>query len=253
MSAISKDYKKSGFMKYGKLGKKANENLQTAWRSVKKLANEKNWKWYAKLGSKWKKGSFNQFLSTFHHSITSKAANFKVFGKYPVKNINSVLGKMTDPIKTYGKKLIETVSKSKIGSKLKFVGKAAKVLGWVAVGVDVTVTSVREFNNKDSRAYGSVGKSLIHAGVAQLKSAGPIEGALIGAKAGPWGALAGFAAGTINTVWGIVSPDTKNAFYSGVQNVLDDGYDFIADGVGKAVKGTWNSVTSWFGGGAKYA
>lgn len=66
-------------------------------------------------------------------------------------------------------------------------------------------------------------------------------------------ALAGFAAGTINTVWGIVSPDTKNAFYSGVQNVLDDGYDFIADGVGKAVKGTWNSVTSWFGGGAKYA
>ncbi len=91
---------------------------------------------------------------------------------------------MTDPIKTYGKKLIETVSKSKIGSKLKFVGKAAKVLGWV-VGVDVTVTSVREFNNKDSRAYGSVGKSLIHAGVAQLKSAGPIEGALIGAKAGP--------------------------------------------------------------------
>lgn len=253
MSAVSKDYKKSGFMKYGKLGKKANENLQTAWRSVKKLANEKNWKWYAKLGSKWKKGSFNQFLSTFHHSITSKAANFKVFGKYPVKNINSVLGKMTDPIKTYGKKLIETVSKSKIGSKLKFVGKAAKVLGWVAVGVDVTVTSVREFNNKDSRAYGSVGKSLIHAGVAQLKSAGPIEGALIGAKAGPWGALAGFAAGTINTVWGIVSPDTKNAFYSGVQNVLDDGYDFIADGVGKAVKGTWNSVTSWFGGGAKYA
>lgn len=253
MSAISKDYKKSGFMKYGKLGKKANENLQTAWRSVKKLANKKNWKWYAKLGSKWKKGSFNQFLSTFHHSITSKAANFKVFGKYPVKNINSVLGKMTDPIKTYGKKLIETVSKSKIGSKLKFVGKAAKVLGWVAVGVDVTVTSVREFNNKDSRAYGSVGKSLIHAGVAQLKSAGPIEGALIGAKAGPWGALAGFAAGTINTVWGIVSPDTKNAFYSGVQNVLDDGYDFIADGVGKAVKGTWNSVTSWFGGGAKYA
>ncbi|CAM2835528.1 membrane protein [Streptococcus acidominimus] len=253
MSAVSKDYKKSGFMKYGKLGKKANENLQTAWRSVKKLANEKNWKWYAKLGSKWKKGSFNQFLSTFHHSITSKAANFKVFGKYPVKNINSVLGKMTDPIKTYGKKLIETVSKSKIGSKLKFVGKAAKVLGWVAVGVDVTVTSFREFNNKDSRAYGSVGKSLIHAGVAQLKSAGPIEGALIGAKAGPWGALAGFAAGTINTVWGIVSPDTKNAFYSGVQNVLDDGYDFIADGVGKAVKGTWNSVTSWFGGGAKYA
>ena len=85
MSAVSKDYTKSGFMKYGKLGKKANENLQTAWRSMKKIAKNKNWKWYAKLGSKWKKGSFNQFLRTFHHSIISKVAKFKVFGKYPVK------------------------------------------------------------------------------------------------------------------------------------------------------------------------
>lgn len=122
---------------------------------------------------------------------------------------------------------------------------------------DVSITSIWEYNDKNSRAYGSVGKSLIHAGVAQLKSAGPIGGAMAGAAIGgpiaPITATIGFIAGTANTVWGIVSPDTKNAFYSGVQNVLDDGYDFIADGVGKAVKGTWNSVTSWFGGGAKYA
>ncbi|HFR3702646.1 hypothetical protein ACEE12_05690 [Streptococcus suis] len=34
---------------------------------------------------------------------------------------------------------------------------------------------------------------------------------------------------------------------------LDDAYDAVRNGLGKAVKGTWNSVTSWFGGGAKYA
>jgi hypothetical protein len=121
------------------------------------------------------------------------------------------------------------------------------------MGIDVTITSIREYNDKNSRAYGSVGKSLIHAGVAQLKSAGPIEGALLGAKAGPWGALAGFVVGTANTVWGVVSPNTKDAFYSWVQNKLDDGYDAVKNGFGKAVKGTWNKMTNWFGGGAKHA
>ncbi|UUM62192.1 NADAR family protein [Streptococcus suis] len=34
---------------------------------------------------------------------------------------------------------------------------------------------------------------------------------------------------------------------------LDDANDAVRNGLGKEVKGTWNSVTSWFGGGAKYA
>lgn len=254
LSAVSKDYKKSGFMKYGKMGMKTNDDLKIAWRSVKKLAKDKNWKWYKNLGSKWKKGSFNQFLNTVNHSVTSKVANFKVFGKYPVKNINAMLGKITDPIKTYGTKLFKTVSKSKIANKLKFLGKAAKTLGWVAMGVDITVTSIREYNNKDSRAYGSVGKSLIHAGVAQLKSAGPIEGAMAGATFfGPPGAIVGFIGGALNTVWGIVAPQHKDKMYSGLQNLLDDGYDTVKQGLGKAVKGTWKTMTSWFGGGLKHA
>ena len=257
VSAVSKDYKKSGFMKYGKLGKKTNDDLVTAWRSVKKIAKDKNWKWYNKLGSKWKKGSFNQFLNTVNHSIVSKMANFKVLGKYPVKNINSVLGKITDPIKTYGTKLFKTISKSKIANKLKFLGKSAKILGWVTMGIDVTITSIREYNDKNSRAYGSVGKSLIHAGVAQLKSAGPIEGAMAGAAVGgpiaPITATLGFVAGTANAIWGVVSPNTKDAVYSWVQNKLDDGYDAVKNGFGKAVKGTWNKMTNWFGGGAKHA
>ncbi|MWV55931.1 hypothetical protein [Streptococcus zhangguiae] len=192
-------------------------------------------------------------MNTVNHSVISKVANFKVFGKYPVKTINSVLGKITDPIKTYGTKLFNSVSKSKIAHKLKYLGKAAKRLGWVAVGVDAGITTIREYNNKDSRAHGSVGKSLIHAGVSQLKSAGPIEGAIIGAKGGPWGALAGFAAGTANTVWGIVAPKHKDKMYAGLQNFLDDGYDAVKHGLGKAVKGTWNTVKGWFGGGAQHA
>lgn len=34
---------------------------------------------------------------------------------------------------------------------------------------------------------------------------------------------------------------------------LDDAYDAVRNGLGKAVKGTWNTVASWFGGGLKHA
>lgn len=50
-----------------------------------------------------------------------------------------------------------------------------------------------------------------------------------------------------------MSPNTKDAVYSWVQNKLDDGYDAVKNGLGKAVKGIWNKMTNWFGGGAKHA
>ncbi|NQO46368.1 hypothetical protein HO965_06300 [Streptococcus suis] len=34
---------------------------------------------------------------------------------------------------------------------------------------------------------------------------------------------------------------------------LDDAYDAVRNGLGKAVKGTWNMVASWFRGGLKHA
>ena len=69
----------------------------------------------------------------------------------------------------------------------------------------------------------------------------------------PWRTFSGFVAGTANHIWGVVSPNTKDAVYSWVQNKLDDGYDAVKNGFGKAVKGTWNKMTNWLGGGAKHA
>ena len=77
-NAVSKKYTRSTFFTYGEKGIKANENLKAAWRMMKKYANSQNWDWYNKLGSKWKRGSFNDVLNTIQHSVFDKIANFKV-------------------------------------------------------------------------------------------------------------------------------------------------------------------------------
>lgn len=85
---------------------------------------------------------------------------------------------------------------------------------------------------------------------------------------GPLGALIGLGFGALNTLAGVVVPSWKYSLYSGFQNLLDDTYDTIANTdvgksiydaketvkkeVGKAIKGTWDSVSNWFRGGVEY-
>lgn len=248
-NAVSKKYTRSTFYTFGNKGIKANENLKAAWRIMKKYAASKNWSWYNNLGSKWKRGSFNNFLNTLHHSVIDKIANFKI-GNVSVNKITKLIGNITEPIKTGFEKIGTVIKESKLFGKLKFLGKMAKIAGWVSMGVDATITTITEYNNQNSRAYKSEGKSLIHATVSQIKSAGPIEGAVLFSRGGPWGTLVGFLLGTANTLWSIFDSESREAVYSAAQNIFDDFYDFIDNlNIGKAVSGKIDSIKQIFKGG----
>lgn len=248
-NAVTKNYTKSTFYTFGEKGIKANENLKTAWRMMKKYVNSQNWGLYNNLGSKWKGGSFNDFLNAFQRSIVDKIANFKVLS-VSINNISEIIGKVTEPIKAGIEKIGTMIKESKWFGKLKFLGKWAKMAGWVSMGVDATVTTITEYNNKDSRAYKSEGKSLIHTAVSLLKSAGPIEGAVLLSRGGPWGTLVGFLLGTANTLSSIFDSESRETVYSAAQNMFDNIYDFIDNlNVGKAVSGAIDSIKWIFKGG----
>ncbi len=268
-NAVSKKYTRSTFYTFGEKGIKANENLKTAWRTIKKYANSQNWNWYNNLGSKWKGGSFNDFLNVFQRSIVDKIANFNI-GNVSINKISEIIGKVTEPIKAGIEKIGTMIKESQWFGKLKFLGKWAKIAGWVSMGVDATVTTITEYNNQNSRAYKSEGKSLIHMSISQLKSAGPIEGAIFGSMiGGPVGAILGLAAGAFNTLWGIKNGQEKEEKFSDFQNFLDDTYDKISNsGVGKsiyefkenikqtignAVSGALDSIVDVFKGGVENA
>lgn len=219
---------------------------------MKKYANSQNWNWYNNLGSKWKHGSFNDVLNTIQHSVIDKIANLKL-GNVSINKISEVIGKVTEPIKAGIEKIGKMIKESQLFGKLKFLGKWAKIAGWVSMGVDATVTTITEYNNQNSRAYKSEGKSLIHATVSQFKSAGPIEGALLLSGTGPWGTLTGFLLGTANTLWSVFNSESRETAYSAVQNMLDDIYDFTENlNIGKVVSGTIDSIKQIFNGGLKY-
>ncbi|HEK9984113.1 TPA: hypothetical protein TT553_000969 [Streptococcus equi subsp. zooepidemicus] len=266
--AVSKDYTKASFLSYGKAGKRASDDLNLAWRDIRNLARQKHWAWYERLGHKWKKGSFSQLLNTFQKTILKKISDFKVFGKYSIKQISTIVGKVTDPIKSSIESLGKHIKNSRLFNKMRWIGKAAKATGWTSMAVDTGITSVREYNKKNSRAYGSEGKALIHASVAQIKSMGPIEGAIIGSKAGPWGALMGFVTGGINVTWGVVHPDSKDNMFLWIQDKMNDAYDSIAQTdlgkgtyhakesvkghIGRAIIRTWDFVSQSFDKGVGY-
>ena len=251
-NAVTKEYTKNMFLKYGNAGKKVNEDFNSLWRLMKKTAREKNWEWYNKLGSKWKHGSFNNVLNTLQHTVINKLSNLKI-GSVTVKQISEFIGTITEPIKTTFEKIGDVIKNSKWFSKLKVLGKFAKISGWISMGVDASITTITEYNNQNSRAYKSGGKSLIHAAFSQLKSAGPIEWAILFSGGGLLGTLGGFFLGTINTLWGVFDSESKENVYSAGQNLLDDMYDF-ADNLqlGKATSGTIGSVKQVFKGDLVY-
>jgi len=90
-----------------------------------------------------------------------------------------------------------------------------------------------------------VGKSVIHTSVDQIKHAGPLTEAMAGSKAGVAGAATGFDLGVVNSVWGIVSPDTKDKAYDKVGRNLDKVYDKtkkVGKNIKKSFSKSWNSI-----------
>ena len=227
-NAVTKDYTKNMFLKYGNAGKKVNEDFNSIWRFMKKTARENKWEWYNKLGSKWKQGSFNNVLNTLQHTVINKISNLKIMN-VKVKQISEFIGTITEPIKTTFERIGTAIKNSKWYSKLKFLGKVAKISGWISMGVDASITTITEYNNKNSRAYKSEGKSLIHASLSLLKNAGPIEGAIALSPGGILGTFLGFTFGTINMLAEWIKPSEKEWFYRVIQDGLDDIYDNVLE------------------------
>lgn len=225
-NAVTKDYTKNMFLKYGNAGKKVNEDFNSIWRFMKKTARENKWEWYNKLGHKWKQGSFNSLLNNIQHTFINKLSGLRI-GNVTVKKISEIIGTITEPIKSTVEKIGLAIKNSKWYSKFKFFGKVARISGWISMGVDASITSITEYNNQNSRAYKNVGKSLIHTTISLIKSIGPIEGAIIGSNGGMWGTLIGFFLGSFNYGLSYLAPDTKDAFYNGIQNKIDDIYDYV--------------------------
>ena len=225
-NAVTKDYTKNMFLKYGNAGKRANEDFKSIWRMLKKEARENKWEWYNKLGPKWKQGSFNNVLNTLQHTVINKLSNLKIMN-VKVKQISEFIGTITEPIKTTFEKIGDAIKNSKWYSKLKVLGKFARISGWISMGVDASINTITEYNNQNSRSYKDVGKSLVHTTISLIKSIGPIDGAILGSYSGAWGTFLGFVMGSVNYGLSYLAPDIKDAIYNGIQNKIDDMYDYV--------------------------
>ena len=225
-NAVTKDYTKNMFLKYGNAGKRANEDFKSIWRMLKKEARENKWEWYNKLGPKWKQGSFNNVLNTLQHTVINKLSNLKIMN-VKVKQISEFIGTITEPIKTTFEKIGDAIKNSKWYSKFKYFGKVARISGWISMGVDASITTITEYNNQNSRAYKDAGKSLVHTTISLIKNIGPIDGAILGSYSGVWGTVLGFVMGSVNYGLSYLAPDIKDAIYNGIQNKIDDMYDYV--------------------------
>ena len=82
------------------------------------------------------------------------------------------------------------------------------------------------FGNDPKTAVGKIGKSVIGGTIDTISNVGPLDGMWLGAKAGAlggvpaFGALAGFALGTLNLIGSAVAPEFKKSVYDGVKKFL---------------------------------
>ncbi|OTN98596.1 hypothetical protein A5804_000079 [Enterococcus faecium] len=234
---------KRKFLDFGLHGEKTFNYLMQDWRSIKKQLRKLDNPAARKLLSSMD-GSFNQFLKNIE-----KLKDFKGISKY-TKPLSNYTSWVSNPAKKFTKQVGTKVLKN-----IKPLGKIAGKAGWAGMAIGVSYDVVTNLNKEKGDTFQKVGKSVVHAGVNQLKSVGPIEGALVGASGGPIGAGIGFTFGTVNAVWGAIHPESKDKFYGAIEKGGDwvvDKIDDVGKSIGKAAQGTWNSVTSFFGGG-KYA
>ena len=151
------------FALFGKHGQKTFNYLMQDWRETKKFLRTLDNPAARKMLSAMD-GSFNQFLKK-----VEKLKDFKGIAKY-TKPLSKYVGWGTDFVK---KGVVTTSTKL---SKLKPLGKIAGKAGWVAMIATAGVDGYASYHDKTSAGYKNLGKAAVHAGVNQLKSAGPIEG-----------------------------------------------------------------------------
>ena len=194
----------------------------------------KFWQMYSKDGKTLRDVLYNSRLGSKFRSGLSAINNSKLW---------QFTSKLKDTV---------NVIDGPLKSGINVLGKGLNFAGWTVMAAEATYHGVSAYNDKDSRAYKSVGKSVIHAGIETMKNAGPLEATALGAQvAGPVGAAIGFGYGTFNTLLGVIDPKLKDKLYEKAESLAFDAYDGAAKAVGdvgKAVSSGWKTMTSWFGG-----
>ena len=116
---------------------------------------------------------------------------------------------------------------------------------------------------------GKIGKSVLGGTVDTISNVGPLDGMWLGAKIGglggvpAFGALAGFALGTLNLIVSAATPEFKKSVYDGVKNfaygavdVVESTVESIGNGIHQGletVKSVGKNVSDFFNGGLKAA
>jgi gas vesicle protein len=183
---------------------------------------------------------FNSFSTKVMNSLISSDKFVDFLSKAPVKFQNKVLDIMAkfsdDAISAmnFSGKFVGWVKTICELKPVKFMTKLANTgLGkvitspWTGVLVDSGFSAFNAYHNKESETYKDLGKSVGGGIIDSITSVGPIEGALMGASFGPWGAFGGFIIG--GTMYGsqLIFPDwpdtVKNWAYDGIDKVRDWG------------------------------
>ncbi|WP_225429655.1 T7SS effector LXG polymorphic toxin [Ligilactobacillus pobuzihii] len=248
----------------GKYARKANSFGKSASQKMKKV------NYYLTQAKKWGKGKAYNLKSVRNLSnYLSKHPNLKGFLKHPVgtawekslskmkasKSAQKVAGTMSQLKKSAKvQKLMKTkgykwgtkkFSKANGFTKYGKFGKIATRAGYVSMAFDVGKSAVGSYHDKKSLAYKSKGKAVIHAGVDQIKQAGPLEVAMAFSKLGPAGVAFGFGDGLTNSVVGILNSKLKDKFYNGMEKGLDKGYDQTvkkAKKIGRGIKKSFKNI-----------
>jgi len=248
--------------KYGKVGIKTYADLKTA------LSASKDYIKNGKIG-KGIKQSIERIPTSVKDGAVRKVKNVGEFVKKAgengsvrkigrgAKKVNSVWLTISHPVKKIVLNAGEKIAKAKIFSKL---GKKIAVVAWTDIAIETGFSANDAYHDKDSMAYKSRGKSVIHDSLAQLKKVGPIGSAVtlgqIDALTGKPVVAAGFATagfvfGTVNKAMDSFKPKLKKRIY----NKLEKGADKIYDKTikfGKAKMKSWKGSLNVFKGGKAY-
>ncbi|HEL2049950.1 TPA: hypothetical protein TY419_001561 [Streptococcus suis] len=203
----------------------------------------------------------------FSEFVTSNGAITNVLSKLPVDKQDDIInalvrtsersGQVFNTVMTWVNKagnISEWITKIAGSKPAQILGKVAdsglgKVISspWLMPVANGTISGFSSYFDSTDKAHKDVGKAVAGGIIDGIASIGPIDGALIGAKFGPWGAAGGFVFGLVSQGGQFLFPDFKDNLkdwtYEQIDNTRETGRA-IKKEVYKVVSSVGNSVVN---------
>ncbi|CYV49003.1 reticulocyte binding protein [Streptococcus suis] len=203
----------------------------------------------------------------FSEFVTSNGAITNVLSKLPVDKQDDIInalvrtsersGQVFNTVMTWVNKagnISEWITKIAGSKPAQILGKVAdsglgKVISspWLMPVANGTISGFSSYFDSTDKAHKDVGKAVAGGIIDGIASIGPIDGALIGAKFGPWGAIAGLSFGAISQTLQFIYPDGVDKIKDGVYDLIDNTREIgknIKKDVDKVVSNIGNSVVN---------